>query len=81
MGGGRPEKRLCFCTMTIWKVHRIMIVSAAVFAGAFGVQFLRAANGDALRIGMGSFSLIACGALIVYFRWFQKKTGRFSDSD
>ena len=67
--------------MTIWKVHRIMIVSAAVFAGAFGVQFLRAANGDALRIGMGSFSLIACGALIVYFRWFQKKTGRFVDSD
>ena len=67
--------------MTIWKVHRIMILTAAVFTGALGVQVLRAANGDALRIGMGAFSLVACGALIAYFRWFQKKTGRFLDSD
>jgi hypothetical protein len=67
--------------MTIWKVHRVMIVTAALFSGAFGTQLLRYANGETWKIGMGVFSLIACGALIAYFRWFQKKTGRISTPD
>jgi hypothetical protein len=60
--------------MSIWKVHRVMIVTAALFSGAFGTQLLRYANGEAWKIGMGVFSLVACGGLIAYFRWFQKKT-------
>jgi hypothetical protein len=67
--------------MTIWKVHRVMIVTAAVFSGAFGVQLLRFGEGEVWQIGMGVFSLVACVGLIGYFRWFQRKTGRVSSKD
>ena len=62
--------------MNIWKVHRVMIVTAALFSGAFGVQILRFADGEAWKIATGIFSLIACCTLVLYFRWFQKKTGK-----
>ncbi len=67
--------------MNIWKVHRLMIASAAVFSGAFGVQLLRGADGEAVKVSIGLFSLVACGALIVYFRWFQQKTGKLQKKD
>jgi hypothetical protein len=67
--------------MTIWKVHRVMIITAALFSGAFGAQLLRFSNGEMLKQGIGVFSLMACGGLILYFRWFQKKTGNFEYKD
>jgi len=62
--------------MTIWNVHRLMIISASIFSGAFGVQTLRFADGQPVRTAMGAFSLAACAGLIVYFRWYQEKTGK-----
>jgi hypothetical protein len=67
--------------MTIWKVHRVMIVTAALFSGAFGAQLLRFSDDEVWKQGMGVFSLLACVGLIVYFRWFQKKTGNFEHKD
>jgi hypothetical protein len=67
--------------MSIWKVHRVMIITATIFSGAFGVQLLRFAEGEAWKVGMGLFSLVACGALVAYFRWFQRKTGKLLKKD
>ena len=60
--------------MSIWKVHRVMILTAALFSGVFGLNMLQVETPKAWQTGMGIFSICACVALIVYFRWFQKKT-------
>ncbi|MEC7240174.1 MAG: hypothetical protein VXW32_02955 [Myxococcota bacterium] len=62
--------------MTIWKVHRLMIVAATLFSGTFGVQTLRIADGDTSKLVVGSISLFGTAALLLYFRWFQQKTGK-----
>ena len=60
--------------MSIWKVHRVMILTAALFSGVFGLSMLQMNDPQAWQTGMGIFSICACVALIVYFRWFQRKT-------
>ena len=62
--------------MTIWKVHRLMIVVATLFSGTFGVQTLRVADGDTSKLVVGSISLVGAACLLVYYRWFQQKTGK-----
>ena len=67
--------------MNIWKVHRLMIVVSTLFAGTFGVQTLRLANGDTTKLVLGSLSIAGSIGLLVYFRWFQQKTGKRQRND
>jgi hypothetical protein len=62
--------------MTIWKVHRVMIIVATLFTGTFGIQTLRIADGDSSKLTVGSIGVLASAALLLYFRWFQQKTGK-----
>lgn len=64
--------------MTIWKVHRILIVVATIWSSAFGLEMLRVADGDTTKLVLGSMSVIGSAGLLIYFRWFQQKTGKRS---